>query len=138
MSNVETLSVPASNSSSRQERFEPLTADETRKMNAYWRACNYLSAGMLYLFANPLLREPLKPEHQPRRVGRPAAAALDREDEAVAVGAVARTRALRPSRGEHLEDAMEPGHGGILSGIPRHGDTGESSGRRRARGGPHR
>ncbi len=44
MSNVETLSVAA--------HFEPLTADEIRKMNAYWRACNYLSAGMLYLCHN--------------------------------------------------------------------------------------
>ncbi|QHN03310.1 phosphoketolase family protein [Granulicella sp. WH15] len=41
----------------------PLNADELRRMNAYWRACNYLCAGMLYLRANPLLREPLKPEH---------------------------------------------------------------------------
>jgi len=70
MSNVETLSVAASDSSSKPGRFEPLTADETRKMNAYWRACNYLSAGMLYLRSNPLLREPLKPEHiKPRLLG---------------------------------------------------------------------
>ncbi len=68
MSNVETLSVAASDSSSKQGRFEPLTADETRKMNAYWRACNYLSAGMLYLCSNPLLREPLKPEHIKNRL----------------------------------------------------------------------
>src|SRR5262249_50786587 len=40
-----------------------LSADELRKMNAYWRACNYLAAGMIYLRDNPLLREPLKPEH---------------------------------------------------------------------------
>ena len=40
-----------------------LTADEMRRMDAYWRACNYLSVGMLYLKKNPLLREPLKPEH---------------------------------------------------------------------------
>jgi xylulose-5-phosphate/fructose-6-phosphate phosphoketolase len=40
-----------------------LTADELRKMHAYWRACNYLAAGMIYLRDNPLLREPLKPEH---------------------------------------------------------------------------
>jgi len=37
-----------------------LTTDELRKMDAYWRACNYLSAGMLYLRENPLLRTPLK------------------------------------------------------------------------------
>jgi xylulose-5-phosphate/fructose-6-phosphate phosphoketolase len=45
-----------------------LTADELRKMNAYWRACNYLSAGMLYLCENPLLRRPLKPEHIKNRL----------------------------------------------------------------------
>ena len=61
MSNVETLPQVASG-------FEPLTADEIRKMNAYWRACNYLSAGMLYLCSNPLLREPLKPEHIKNRL----------------------------------------------------------------------
>ena len=42
---------------------EPLRADELRKMHAYWRACNYLTAGMIYLRENPLLRQPLKPEH---------------------------------------------------------------------------
>jgi xylulose-5-phosphate/fructose-6-phosphate phosphoketolase len=46
----------------------PLNADELRLMDAYWRACNYLSAGMIYLRANPLLREPLKPEHIKRRL----------------------------------------------------------------------
>ncbi len=40
-----------------------LSADELRRINAYWRACNYLSVGMLYLLDNPLLRKPLKPEH---------------------------------------------------------------------------
>ena len=37
----------------------PLSTDELRKMNAYWRAANYLSVGQIYLYANPLLREPL-------------------------------------------------------------------------------
>jgi xylulose-5-phosphate/fructose-6-phosphate phosphoketolase len=37
---------------------QPLSADALRKMNAYWRAANYLSVGQIYLFANPLLREP--------------------------------------------------------------------------------
>jgi xylulose-5-phosphate/fructose-6-phosphate phosphoketolase len=41
----------------------PLTADELRKTHAYWRACNYLSLGMIYLQDNPLLKEPLKAEH---------------------------------------------------------------------------
>ena len=45
-----------------------LTLDELRKMDAYWRACNYLSAGMLYLQANPLLREPLQTMHIKKRL----------------------------------------------------------------------
>jgi xylulose-5-phosphate/fructose-6-phosphate phosphoketolase len=48
----------------------PLSADELRKMNAYWRAANYLSVGQIYLYANPLLQEPLKIEHiKPRLLG---------------------------------------------------------------------
>jgi xylulose-5-phosphate/fructose-6-phosphate phosphoketolase len=46
----------------------PLTADELRRMDGYWRACNYLCAGMLYLRENPLLREPLKAEHIKNRL----------------------------------------------------------------------
>ena len=45
-----------------------LSADELRRMDAYWRACNYLCAGMLYLQANPLMREPLKAEHIKNRL----------------------------------------------------------------------
>ncbi len=45
-----------------------LTAEEVRKMDGYWRACNYLSAGMLYLFENPLLREPLQTAHIKQRL----------------------------------------------------------------------
>jgi xylulose-5-phosphate/fructose-6-phosphate phosphoketolase len=41
----------------------PLSPDDLRKIDAYWRACNYLAVGMTYLKANPLLKEPLKPEH---------------------------------------------------------------------------
>ena len=40
-----------------------LAPDLLRKMHAYWRAANYLSVGQLYLKDNPLLREPLQPEH---------------------------------------------------------------------------
>ncbi len=46
----------------------PLTPDELRKIDAYWHACNYLAAGMIYLRANPLLREPLRPEHIKHRL----------------------------------------------------------------------
>ena len=45
-----------------------LEADELRRMDAYWRACNYLCAGMIYLRDNPLLREPLLPEHIKNRL----------------------------------------------------------------------
>jgi xylulose-5-phosphate/fructose-6-phosphate phosphoketolase len=41
----------------------PLTDDQLDKIDEYWRACNYLALGMTYLKANPLLKEPLKPEH---------------------------------------------------------------------------
>ena len=48
----------------------PLSEEELRKMQAYWRAANYLSVGQIYLFANPLLQEPLKLEHiKPRLLG---------------------------------------------------------------------
>ena len=57
---------PASSADSSQQPV--LNTEELRKMNAYWRACNYLSAGMLYLRANPLLREPLKAEHIKQRL----------------------------------------------------------------------
>src|SRR5689334_8381940 len=46
----------------------PLTADELRLTNAYWQACNYLALGMIYLLDNPLLREPLRPEHIKNRL----------------------------------------------------------------------
>src|SRR5258708_1225407 len=46
----------------------PLDAETLRKTHAYWRACNYLSLGMIYLQDNPLLREPLKPEHIKNRL----------------------------------------------------------------------
>ncbi len=47
-----------------------LTNEESKNINAYWRAANYLSVGQIYLFANPLLKEPLKLEHvKPRLLG---------------------------------------------------------------------
>ena len=48
----------------------PLTEAELRRLDAYWRAANYLTVGQIYLLDNPLLREPLKPEHvKPRLLG---------------------------------------------------------------------
>src|SRR5271156_3688387 len=48
----------------------PLTPEMLDKMNRYWRATNYLCIGQIYLFENPLLREPLKAEQiKPRLLG---------------------------------------------------------------------
>jgi xylulose-5-phosphate/fructose-6-phosphate phosphoketolase len=47
---------------------KPLTTDELRATDIYWRACNYLSLGMIYLLENPLLAEPLRPEHIKNRL----------------------------------------------------------------------
>jgi xylulose-5-phosphate/fructose-6-phosphate phosphoketolase len=47
---------------------ERLSTDELQRTDAYWRACMYLSAGMIYLRSNPLLREPLKAEHVKQRL----------------------------------------------------------------------
>jgi phosphoketolase len=46
----------------------PLTAPELDQLHAWWRACNYLALGMIYLQENPLLREPLRPEHVKARL----------------------------------------------------------------------
>jgi xylulose-5-phosphate/fructose-6-phosphate phosphoketolase len=48
----------------------PLAPELLQRMDAYWRAANYLSVGQIYLYDNPLLREPLKPAHiKPRLLG---------------------------------------------------------------------
>jgi xylulose-5-phosphate/fructose-6-phosphate phosphoketolase len=48
----------------------PLTADLVRKLDAYWRAANYLSVGQIYLYDNPLLKKPLTRDHiKPRLLG---------------------------------------------------------------------
>jgi len=49
----------------------PLAPELLGKMNAYWRAANYLSVGQIYLYDNALLKKPLKLEHiKPRLLGR--------------------------------------------------------------------
>jgi xylulose-5-phosphate/fructose-6-phosphate phosphoketolase len=45
-----------------------LSQEELDRVHAYWRACNYLSAGMIYLQDNPLLKEPLEPQHIKNRL----------------------------------------------------------------------
>jgi xylulose-5-phosphate/fructose-6-phosphate phosphoketolase len=48
----------------------PLSKEELRKIDAYWRAANYLSVGQIYLYDNPLLRKPLSKDHiKPRLLG---------------------------------------------------------------------
>src|SRR5246127_1891729 len=46
----------------------PMSGAELYKIHGYWRACNYLTLGMIYLQDNPLLKEPLKPEHIKNRL----------------------------------------------------------------------
>ena len=47
-----------------------LDAEQLRKIDAYWRAANFLSVGQIYLLDNPLLKQPLKKEHvKPRLLG---------------------------------------------------------------------
>ena len=49
---------------------QPLSPDELRLIDAWWRAANYLSVGQIYLLDNPLLRKPLSLEHvKPRLLG---------------------------------------------------------------------
>jgi xylulose-5-phosphate/fructose-6-phosphate phosphoketolase len=54
----------------RQMKKKPLSVDLLRRMDAYWRAANYLSVGQIYLYDNPLLRKPLTRDHiKPRLLG---------------------------------------------------------------------
>lgn len=49
---------------------EPLGRVQLERIDAWWRAANYLSVGQIYLMDNPLLREPLRSEHvKPRLLG---------------------------------------------------------------------
>src|SRR5437773_596771 len=62
--------VASADSAKSSVSIQPLCHEELRKMDAYWRAANYLSVGQIYLYANPLLREPLSLHHvKPRLLG---------------------------------------------------------------------
>src|SRR5262245_11356334 len=63
MASVRTHVKPTTTDGSHTATVGRLSAAELHNLDAYWRACNYLAAGMIYLRANPLLREPLQPEH---------------------------------------------------------------------------
>ncbi|RYZ45637.1 MAG: hypothetical protein EOO72_03765, partial [Myxococcaceae bacterium] len=52
---------PSTPARERTQGGGPLTAREVELMDAYWRACNYLAVGMIYLQDNPLLHRPLVP-----------------------------------------------------------------------------
>jgi len=70
MTPLATVNPPQDGISTQPLTSQPLTTEELRKIDAYWRAANYLSVGQIYLYANPLLREPLKIEHvKPRLLG---------------------------------------------------------------------
>jgi xylulose-5-phosphate/fructose-6-phosphate phosphoketolase len=62
------LAKPATATESKAATDDRLSKEELQKIDAYWRACTYLAAGMIYLRDNPLLREPLKPEHVKQRL----------------------------------------------------------------------
>src|SRR6516162_8397512 len=111
---------------------DPLSAEELRKMHAYWRAANYLSVGQIYLMDNPLLKEPLQLKHiKPRLLGhwglRPRHGfAVQAEARREVEGAPFPQRALNPDPPTHQLDqprgdgqpqarAPEPaGHGAVL------------------------
>ena len=50
---------------------QPLSQEMLEKMNAYWRAANYLSAGQLYLLDNPLLKKSLSMDQIKKKIGAP-------------------------------------------------------------------
>ena len=68
MNSTESQSISAYGSARSTVEGSPLEPEELRRMQAYWNATLFLSAGMIYLRDNPLLREPLKAEHVKRRL----------------------------------------------------------------------
>ena len=57
------MSTPETSTATLAPPDAPLTPEELRLTHAFWRACNYLALGMIYLQENPLLRQPLEPAH---------------------------------------------------------------------------
>ena len=60
---LRTARPPTRRASQSPDKKGPLDPEQLRKIDAYWRAANYLSVGQIYLYDNPLLREPLKLSH---------------------------------------------------------------------------
>jgi hypothetical protein len=70
MKGILMTAVVSADSAKSSVSIQPLCHEELRKIDAYWRAANYLSVGQIYLYANPLLREPLCLHHvKPRLLG---------------------------------------------------------------------
>src|SRR5437899_6228087 len=70
MKGILMTAVVSADSAKSSVSIQPLCHEELRKMDAYWRAANYLSVGQIYLYANHLLREPLCLHHvKPRLLG---------------------------------------------------------------------
>src|SRR5438876_7165297 len=70
MKGILMTAVVSADSAKSSVSIQPLCHEELQKMDAYWRAANYLSVGQIYLYANPLLREPLCLHHvKPRLLG---------------------------------------------------------------------
>ncbi|MDX2244503.1 MAG: phosphoketolase family protein [Leptolyngbyaceae cyanobacterium bins.302] len=65
---LDTSSISAFGTARSTVQGTPLSSEELRKLHAYWQASNYLAAGMIYLRSNPLLKEPLQPEHIKQRL----------------------------------------------------------------------
>src|SRR5246127_3949483 len=57
------MSIAVEDAVAERREVHVLEEQDLRRVDAYWRAANYLSVGQIYLLDNPLLREPLRPEH---------------------------------------------------------------------------
>ena len=70
ISSAAVLEAPQKAVSSQSVSPAPLSPELLQKMDAWWRAANYLNIGQIYLMANPLMKEPLKAEQiKPRLLG---------------------------------------------------------------------
>ena len=89
----------------------PLSAEELWQLDAYWRAANYLSVGQIYLLANPLLREPLRPEHVKSRL-------LGHWGTTPGLNLIyAHLNRVIKERGLKAIHVIGPGHGGPAAGV---------------------
>jgi phosphoketolase len=63
------MSITLEDAAADQRKMHALEEQDLCRIDAYWRAANYLSVGQIYLLDNPLLREPLRLDHiKPRHV----------------------------------------------------------------------